>query len=113
MSDIDVLPINGFSESLISGLLSGKEIRYQDDRFPTASGKNSFLLQLIQNNNNVLIYYLQFPLAYPIPDELKKDITEGLKQIVKTGASTIEFVNAGTLAQKKDFPLRAMFSGGE
>jgi len=98
---LSLVDIDGPSELLANALLQGKLIRYADNRFQVSSGEYRFIFKLIQEEDKVLLFYAQVPYIYPIPDEMKTSIKESLELALKTPVN-IEFINAGTDAQKRD-----------
>jgi hypothetical protein len=98
----DNLPsINGSGEVLATHLLQGRPIRYTDDRFQVSSNEGQFTLQLIQTKDKCVLVYAQSPSIYPLPNSLEESIKADLETYLKKTVN-IEFVNAGTAAQRKD-----------
>jgi hypothetical protein len=119
------LEVDGPGETLAAHLLEGKLIHYTDDRFQVSLGEGSFILQLVQvketaqlvqvketeqEKEKMALFYAQVPDSYPLPDDLKMSIKMNLEAQMKRGID-VEFINAGTQAQRKDILQNAHLMG--
>lgn len=109
----DILNVLGPDDSLGHYLLEGKFISYHDPQYEMTSGANEILMKLLQQKEGLLvIFYLHVPYAYPIPEGVKGVVKAALESVIKKPIPRIEFVNAGTEAQKKDIHF-IIGEGGE
>lgn len=112
MSAADIVNVVG-SDGLGNLLLEGKMVSYHDAQYQVTSGIHEILMKLLQQEDGLLvIFYLHIPYAYPIPDGIKVTVKSALEAALKKPIQRIEFVNAGTEAQKRDIRFK-IESGGE
>lgn len=113
MNKSAVIDIQSNDEKLAKTLLDGQLIAYHDSQYEVTSGKHEILMKLFQDdiNEKLILFYLQVPYAYPIPDGLKTILKAALELALKKTISEMEFVNAGTEAKKNDINFRIQSEG--
>ena len=111
MSKYAVIEVDGPHDQFAERLLEGELIAYHDAQYEVTSGKHEILMKLLRDNDRFVIFYLQVPYAYPIPDGIKTTVKKALEVILKQSITELEFINAGTEAQKRNLHFRVQLAG--
>jgi len=106
-----VIEINGQNQKLVQTLLQGKLVVYHDSRYEVTTQPHEILMKLLQNPDEMTIFYIHVPYAYPMPDGIQVDIKEGLELELHRKIHKVTFVNVGTEIQKKDLQFRIELGG--
>jgi hypothetical protein len=63
-------------------------------------------MKLLQDPEEITIFYVHVPYAYPIPDGIQVDVKAGLESALQRNIPKMTFINVGTEVQKKDMRFR-------
>jgi hypothetical protein len=91
--------------------LEGKLIAYHDDQYEVTTGPHEILMKLMQDTDEMTIFYVHVPYAYPIPDGIKNNVKSDLEAELNRSIPKMTFINVGTEAQKKDLQFRVELGG--
>ena len=105
-NDFPVIDVNGLGEQLAKNLLIGNLVAYHDSDYQVTSGPHEILMKLLQHNDEMIIFYVHIPYAYPMPDGVRSGVKSDLETALNKRISKIEFVNAGTESQKRNMKFR-------
>lgn len=106
-----MVEVNGPNDMLAENLLEGRLIAYHDTQYEVTSGRHEILMKLLRNDDRFIIFYLQVPYAYPMPDGIKTALKNAFEVVLKHSINDVEFINAGTEAQKRDLHFRVQLAG--
>jgi len=106
-----IIEINGPSAALTQTLLNGELIAYHDNQYEVTTRPHELLMKLFHKEERFVIFYLQVPYAYPIPDGLKTTLKMAFEAAMEASIPNMEFINAGTEAQKRDMHFRIQLAG--
>lgn len=101
-----IIEINGQNQKLAQTLLQGKLVIYHDSRYEVTTTPHEILMKLLQDSEEMTVFYIHVPYAYPIPDGIQMDVKEGLESELNRKIQKMTFVNVGTEIQKKDMQFR-------
>lgn len=110
-TDSTVIEVNGRGAYLAQCLLEGKLIAYHDSQYEVTTGSHEILMKLMQETDEITLFYVHVPYAYPIPEGIKVDLKSDLEIELNRPIPKITFVNVGTEAQKKDMQFRVELGG--
>lgn len=96
-----IIDVNVPSDLVLS-LLDGGLVAYHDDQYEMTTGRNELLMKLFRDGDRLVVFYLQVPYAYPMPDGIKLALQKSFEQALNKTIPPLEFVNAGTEAQKRE-----------
>lgn len=113
MNVADIVNVTGPDGHLGNLLLEGKLVSYHDEAYQVTSGIHEILMKLLQQEDGLLfLFYLHIPFAYPMPDGMKAAVKAALEKVLEKPIQRIEFVNAGTEAQKRDIHFKIESESG-
>lgn len=101
-----IVEINGQNPKLAQTLLQGKLVVYHDSRFEVTTNPHEILMKLLQDPEEMTVFYIHVPYAYPIPDGIQSDVKAGLESELNRKIPKMTFINVGTEIQKKDMQFR-------
>jgi len=108
-----MIDIQGLKEPFTQTLLDGKLIAYHDANYEVTADRHEILMRLFREEDNLILFYLHIPYAYPIPENLKKGIQNQFENCLKGKAVNMEFINVGTETQKRSMNFKIAWGANE
>lgn len=109
--EVSILSVVYPADRLGAVLLKGECIAYHDHRFGVSSGEHQIIIKVVQQENQLLVFYLHVPYAYPMPEGIRETIIDALVSATNLSPQAIVFINAGTESEKKDIHFRIELGG--